>query len=257
MAILKGNEMKLLIHMVCFIIVCFVAPRISCGNEPNENMDGAKPIEAHFAAYGLGTVLRVKVDPDQPDHGLAIIQMQENIGQEPATNRFVVVIDPYTTAPAFSTHDDIPKDGAWYLPLSQWPIDPTQTYFVQIYRRTNDYFLTSIDAVARWEEQQGLKAYLASGQLPKDKEKAEELNEELDSLRQEMSRILAGLDPNISDDDYFAVMGPLEKREKELSAEYFEVWSRMKYIPFNADIIGGAENAPVNVDENTLGNPEN
>ena len=249
--------MKLLINMVYLIVVCFVTPHTSSGDEPYESMNGTKPIEAHFAAYGLGTVLRLKVDPGQPDHGLAMIQMQENIGQETTTNRFVVVIDPYTTAPAFSTHNGIPRDGALYLPLSKWSIEPTQTYFVKIFRRANDYFLTSIDDAARWEEQQGLKAYLASGQLPKDKEKAEELNEALDSLRQEMSRILAGLDPNISDDDYFAVMGPLEKREKELSAEYFEVWSRMKYIPFNADIIGGAENAPVNVNENTLGNPGN
>ena len=106
------------------------------------------------------------------------------------------------------------------------PLSLRRHDFVTLSRRTNNYFLTSIDAEARWEEQQGLKAYLASGQSPGDKAKAEALKEELKSLRQEMSKILAGLDPNISDDGYFAVMGPMEKREPELRAEYFEVLSR-------------------------------
>ncbi len=233
------------------MIVGLSVPRDGCGVEPHGSMNDAKPIEDHFAAYGLGTVLRLKVDPDHPDHGNALIQMQENIGQERTTNQFVVVIDPRTTAPAFPKSAEIPIDGIWSLPLSQWPIDPEQTYFVIIARRTNDYFLTSIDVVARWEEQQGLKAYIASGQLPKDKAEAEAINEDLASIRQEMSKVLAGMDPNISDDDYFAVMGPMEKREKELSDKYFEVWSRMKYVPHNAAIFGGAENAPVDMNEPT------
>ena len=227
--------MKLIMYV--YLIACCLAPRIAFTGEPTDNQNITIPIESHFAAYGLGRILHINVDSRGPNHGLASILMHENIGREITTNRFVVSISPLTAARAFPQSDNGSDRDDRYLPPSQWPANTEQLYFVVVARRSNDYFLTSIDDAARWEETQSLKAYLASGQFSKDNEKAKLLNEELESLRQEMSRTLAKLDPNITDDEYSVIMGPLEKREKELSAAYYEVWSRMKYVPFDADNI--------------------
>lgn len=223
--------MKLFVGIFCGMILACSAPLSTHGVEPDGRMGDTNSVEDHFAAYGLGTVLQVIADPDRPDHGLTTIQMHQNIGKESGTNRFVAAIGPLTTARAFPYSDGIANNGSAHLPLSQWPLEPKQSYFVVIARRTNNYFLVSIDNGKQWEQQQGLQAYLASGQLPKDKEKAAELAEDLDRLRQEMSQTLAGLDPNISDEKYFAIMKPLETRERELSAKYQEVWSRMQTVP--------------------------
>ena len=223
-------------YYLCSILFFSLASRISYGDQPSGGIDGTILVEDHFAAYGLGSVLRMKVDPSHPDYGLAVIQMQENIGKETATNQFIVAIGPLTAAPVFPNSDGIPLNRALYLPVSRWSVDPNQVYFIMIAKRSNDYFLTSIDFVERWKEDQGFKQYIASGQLSLDKAEAEAIAEDLTSLRREMSRILATLAPNISDDEYLKVMGPLEKQEKELSDKYNEVWSRMKFVPLQHPI---------------------
>lgn len=194
----------------------------------NLSAEASPPIESFFSAYGLGNITRMKVDPDHPDNGHATIQMLENIGQEKGTNQFEVAISSFTAAPIFPNPNRFAPNEPPYLPLAQWMVEFEKPYFVQICRRTNDYFLTSIDFVARWDEKQGRKAYLASGQFEEDKKQAYALIEEIDSIRHEISRLTAKFESlEISDEDYQNRMAPLEKRENELNAEYQEVWARV------------------------------
>ena len=186
-------------------------------------------------------VLRIKINPNDSSQARAIIQMQENIGRVQETNLFLVEINSLTAAGAFPRLVNGVNLGANYLPVSQWAIEQNQLYFMLISKQSTGYFLTSIDYIDRWVEEKGLNEYLASGRLPLDYAESQLLSEELQKHNQEMARVLAEMDPDISDEEYFTIMAPLEKREKELQDKSLEVWGRMRCVPHIHPIFRSAE----------------
>jgi len=210
------------------------------------NLDGmaAQPIEDLYVAYGLGIITQLDVNFNEPANGYATIRMLKNIGQEKSLKQFKVAITPLTSAAIFPNPNALTSKAHPYLPFAQWPIIAEKPYFFSIIQTTNQYLLTAIDSTSRWEKEEEMKAYLASGQLQKDKERADILDEEIRSSRKEMTQLLTELKPlNLSEEEFRARIAPLEKRDKELRSELEEVWSHFKYIPHNTELFGGTENA--------------
>jgi len=181
--------------------------------------------------------------------------MQENIGQEKDTRLFTVVFSPITAVPDVLNSDIFAVNDHTQPPVTPWTAEIGKAYFMCISHRTNGYFLSSIDFIDRWNEEQERKDYLASGQLQNDKPRADALQEEITSVNKALTQLLIELEPlNLPEEEYRARIAPLENRDKELRTELEEVWSHFKYIPYDAAIFGHPEPLSVNMNETT---PEN
>lgn len=213
--------------------MAFSSSRADCLGETNAGTTAVKPIEEFYAAYGPGIIARWQADSGRPGHGIAAIQMQDNIGLENETRLFTVSFSPITSVPVSLNSNEL---------APQWSAERGKPYFVCISRHTNGYFLSSVDFFERWEEEQKRRQYLASGRLEMDKASADALLEEIQSVGNELARLMAELEPlNLSEDVFRSRIAPLEKRDKELRAELEEVWSNFKYLPHDAEIFKDKE----------------
>jgi hypothetical protein len=221
--------MNTIINHVRAYCILIVANGLFCSTVLSHEPAVAAPISDLYAAHGAGVILRVKYDPLRPEYGRVLIQMKENIGLEQNTNLFTAAISPITSVGGFLEYP--PGDSKTRpakLLFAKWHNDPQARYFVSISRREEGYFLSRIAMIEQWEMNKDMREYAESGRLPLDIAEGNMLLHELEYHRQEMTRVQTELDPDISDQEYMGVMGPLLEHEKILQDKYFDVWSRIK-----------------------------